>query len=160
MSSLGRHQWRIAVVSLVIGIAVVLSLGSTYASTVQDDASAQVMSAQRGPQRCKMKKINDDPFTNSTSNHNTQVEPGSFSFGNTIVTAEAVGSVLRRRRVRHRLFHVNRWRQDVDDRDTASDGVLGGGGPYARTSDVTVAYDAEAPDLDDVVPRNQDPKHG
>jgi hypothetical protein len=36
-------------------------------------------------------KVGTDPFTNSTSQHQTQVEPDTFSFGNTIVAASQTG---------------------------------------------------------------------
>src|SRR5207244_11844948 len=32
-------------------------------------------------------QISSDPFTNTTSNHKTEVEPDTFAFGNTIVSA-------------------------------------------------------------------------
>ena len=32
-------------------------------------------------------QISSDPYTNTTSNHKTEVEPATFTFGNTIVTA-------------------------------------------------------------------------
>src|SRR5215472_3043582 len=32
-------------------------------------------------------QISTDPYTNSTSNHQTQVEPDTFAFGSTIVSA-------------------------------------------------------------------------
>src|SRR5436189_2249621 len=32
-------------------------------------------------------QISSDPFTNSTSQHATEVEPGSFAYGSTIVAA-------------------------------------------------------------------------
>jgi hypothetical protein len=36
-------------------------------------------------------QISSDPFTNSTSQHRTEVEPDSFSFGSTIVAAVQQG---------------------------------------------------------------------
>lgn len=75
---------RFAIVALVFSGAVSFSLGYTYASGIQA-ADSQQQSAQASV--TALKQINSDPFTNPTSNHKTQVEPGSFSFGDTIVTA-------------------------------------------------------------------------
>src|SRR5256714_4465770 len=36
-------------------------------------------------------RISSDPYTNPTSNHKTEVEPDTFAFGNTIVSAFQVG---------------------------------------------------------------------
>src|SRR6266487_2113630 len=36
-------------------------------------------------------QLNTDPYTNATSQHKTEVEPDSFSFGSTIVSAVQVG---------------------------------------------------------------------
>ena len=38
-----------------------------------------------------MTQIITDPFTNSTSQHKTEVEPDTFAFGNTIVAAAQSG---------------------------------------------------------------------
>jgi len=36
--------------------------------------------------------ISSDPYTNASSRHRTQVEPDSFGYGNTVVTAFQTGS--------------------------------------------------------------------
>jgi len=36
-------------------------------------------------------QVSSDPYTNSTSQHRTEVEPDTFSFGSTIVSAFQVG---------------------------------------------------------------------
>ncbi len=38
-------------------------------------------------------KLSSDPYTNSTSQHATEVEPDTFAFGSTIVTAFQVGRI-------------------------------------------------------------------
>jgi hypothetical protein len=38
-------------------------------------------------------KLSTDTFTNSTSQHATEVEPGSFSFGSTVITSFQVGRI-------------------------------------------------------------------
>jgi hypothetical protein len=141
MSILRRHQWRIAIVSLAICSSVILSLGYTYASGVQVDASAQLLAQSADP---ALKQINSDPFTNTTSNHKTQVEPGSFSFGNTIVTAMQSG----------RFYDGGAsdiaFSTSTDGGKTWLAGTLPATtmnstppGPYQRASDPSVAYDAK-----------------
>src|SRR5689334_16622648 len=73
-----RNSWRTVVICLIVAGCVALSLGYTYASTPLVLAQAAAPS---------LLQISSDPFANSDSNHKTQVEPGSFSFDQTIVTA-------------------------------------------------------------------------
>ncbi|MBV9168769.1 MAG: hypothetical protein JOZ81_01630, partial [Chloroflexi bacterium] len=75
-------------VCLAVGGCLVLSLNFSYASVPQVDEAAQVVAQSTGT---GLLQINSDPFTNPDSNHKTQVEPGSYSFGNTIVTAMQSG---------------------------------------------------------------------
>jgi hypothetical protein len=87
-------------------------------------------------------QINSDTYTNSTSQHATQVEPDSFSFGSTIVAAVQTG----------RFFDGGAsniaWSTSTDNGATWSHGNLPGvtkfegGGPYDRVSDPVVAYNA------------------
>jgi len=135
------NSWRIAVICcVVLGAAVIPSLAYTYASTPQLDASTQVVAQAATP---TLEEINNDPFTNPDSNHKTQVEPGSFSFGNTIVTAMQSG----------RFFDGGAsdiaFSTSLDGGKTWMRGTLPGTttnstppGPYARASDPSVAYDA------------------
>jgi len=89
-------------------------------------------------------QISSDPFTNNTSNHKTEVEPDTFAFGNTIVSAFQQG----------RFFDGGG--SDIGFA-TSTDGgahwVHGSlpsatvnstpAGPYARASDASVAFDAK-----------------
>src|ERR687886_2097022 len=81
-----------------------------------------------------------DPFTNSTSQHKTIVEPDSFSFGSTIVAAAQSG----------RFFDGGSsgiaFSTSIDNGAHWTSGQLPGittfnGGPYARATDPSVAYD-------------------
>jgi hypothetical protein len=88
-------------------------------------------------------QISSDPFTNSDSQHATQVEPGSFSYGSTVVAAFQSG----------RFFNAGAsgigfatsqdnglsWNSGVLPRLTAHSDLPG---PYDRASDPSVAYDA------------------
>jgi hypothetical protein len=90
------------------------------------------------------RRISTDPFTNGTSQHATQVEPDTFAFGNTIVTAFQSG----------RFFQGGA--SDISFATSTNGGVswttgnLPGitnvqqvGNPYDRVSDASVAYDAK-----------------
>src|SRR5256714_12721714 len=87
-------------------------------------------------------KIATDPFTNSTSQHKTIVEPDSYSFGSTIVAAAQFG----------RFFDGGAsdigWATSTNNGTSWTSGVLPGitgftnpAGPYARVSDPSVAFD-------------------
>jgi hypothetical protein len=88
-------------------------------------------------------QISSDPFTNSTSQHRTQVEPDTYAFGSTIVAAVQTG----------RFFSGGSsdigWATSVDGGSSWTHGVLPGitpynnlGGSYPRVSDPSVAFDA------------------
>ena len=88
-------------------------------------------------------KIATDPFTNSTSQHKTIVEPDSYSFGSTIVSAAQDG----------RFFDGGAsdigFATSTNNGTSWTSGVLPGitvftspPGPYARVSDPSVAFDA------------------
>jgi BNR repeat protein len=90
-------------------------------------------------------QISSDPYTNTDSQHATQVEPDSFSFGNTIVTAIQTG----------RFFNGGAsnicWSTSTDGGVNWTNGCLPGltnntppgGGTFDRVSDPVVAYDAK-----------------
>ncbi|MFC5187227.1 sialidase family protein [Actinomadura harenae] len=87
-------------------------------------------------------QVSADPFTNSTSQHRTQVEPDTFAYGGTIVSAFQTG----------RFFDGGSsdicFSTSSDSGATWTNGCLPGvtkfqgGGPYDRVSDAAVAYDA------------------
>ncbi len=71
MTNISRLRWRTRAI-LAITLAVLFSLASTglaFASVPIVQISA------------------NDPYTNTTSQHQTQVEPDTFAFGSTIVSA-------------------------------------------------------------------------
>jgi hypothetical protein len=87
-------------------------------------------------------QVSTDPYTNTTSQHRTEVEPDTFAAGNTIVSAFQVG----------RFFDGGAsgagFATSTDGGSTWTHGFLPGltkfqgNGPYDRTSDEAVAYDA------------------
>ena len=82
-----------------------------------------------------------DPYTNTSSQHRTEVEPDTFAVGSTIVGVFQVG-----RFTDGGSSNVG-WARSADNGSTWAHGYLPGtttfaGGPYARVSDPSVAYDA------------------
>src|SRR5712691_5168565 len=88
-------------------------------------------------------QLSTDPFTNSTSQHQTEVEPDTFSFGSTIVTAFQMGRF------------TNGGGSDIgfatstDGGASFTNGFLPGitkivnpANPFDRVSDPSVAFDA------------------
>ncbi len=87
-------------------------------------------------------KLSSDPYTNSTSQHATEVEPDTFAFGSTIVTAFQVG------RIHGGGAADIGFATSTDGGTTWSSGFLPGittfqdGGTFTAASDASVAYDA------------------
>jgi len=98
--------------------------------------------AQPGLANVSVIKLSNDPYTNTSSYHKTEVEPDTFSFGNTIVGAFQVG----------RFFdgaasNVG-WARSADGGATWSKGFLPATtpysnppGPWSRVTDPSVSYD-------------------
>ncbi|WP_438295445.1 hypothetical protein [Streptomyces sp. HUAS TT7] len=87
-------------------------------------------------------RISTDPFTNSTSQHATELEPDTFAYGNTIVASSQVG------RFNDGGASDIGWNTSTDGGTTWQHGMLPGitiyqGGSWARVSDPAVAYDAK-----------------
>ena len=88
-------------------------------------------------------QVSTDTFTNAGSQHHTEVEPDTFTFGNTIVSAFQVG----------RIFDGGAaaigFATSTDGGTTWTNGPLPGitkffgSGLYDRASDPAVAYDAQ-----------------
>ncbi len=92
----------------------------------------------------QLTRISSDPYTNTTSNHKTEVEPDTFAFGQTIVSAFQVG----------RFFDGGAsnigFATSTNAGETWTHGFLPSStvfatppGIYARGSDASVAYDAK-----------------
>ncbi len=86
-------------------------------------------------------KLSIDPYSNSAGQHRTEVEPSSYSYGNTIVDTFQAG----------RFLDVGSsnigWATSTDGGTTWQNGFLQGttklmGGPYDRITDPSVTYDA------------------
>jgi hypothetical protein len=86
-------------------------------------------------------QLSSDPYTVSGSQPQSEVEPGAFSYGNTIVAAFQAG------RYQDGGSANDGWATSKDGGYTWRSGFLPGttqsvGGPYTRVSDPAVAYDA------------------
>ena len=91
----------------------------------------------------QVRKLSTDTFTNTTSQHATEVEPDTFAFGSTIVSAFQVG------RFTDGGSSDIGFATSTDGGTTWTNGFLPGitniqgpGNPYDRDSDPSVAYDA------------------
>lgn len=114
------------------GLATAL-VGALFAALVFG-ASAQAAT--------QLTRLSTDPFTNTTSQHQTEVEPDTFAFGSTIVATFQVG----------RFFDGGGsdigWATSTDSGASWTNGFLSGitsvagAGPFERASDPAVAYDA------------------
>ena len=125
-----RSMW-----SVIVGIALSLALllgGNLFSFHHAFAASSSV----------QIKQLSSDPYTNKGSQHKTEVEPDTYSFGTTIVAAFQAG----------RFYSGGGssnigWATSTDQGTTWKNGFLSGitkfaGGTYQRASDAAVAYDA------------------
>src|SRR6266568_6881680 len=75
----------------ILAVIVVASVGCGSSSS--SNSSSNLVPAFPAA-TVPLVKLSTDTFTNSTSQHATQVEPDSFSFGQTIVAAFQVGRIF------------------------------------------------------------------
>ncbi len=86
-------------------------------------------------------QLSSDPYTTGMGQHQTEVEPDSYSYGSTIVAAFQTGRFPDGGSV-----NIG-WATSTDGGETWTHGFLPGitnvvGGPFTRTSDPSVSYDA------------------
>lgn len=96
----------------------------------------------QAPPSTTLKQLSSDPFKNTSSQHATEVEPDTFSFGSTIVSTYQSG------RFNNGGSSDIGWATSLDGGSTWTHGFLPGitniqasGNPYDRDSDPAVAYD-------------------
>ncbi len=133
MAVISRYRWRISLTTAFILAALILSLVATIATRVASHATGEPLT-----------KISSDPYKNPDSNHKTQVEPDTFAFGNTIVSAFQSG----------RFFDGGAsnigFATSTNGGATWTHGFLPSStvnahprGIYLRASDASVAFDAK-----------------
>jgi hypothetical protein len=131
MSVISRYRWRISIGMTFTLSALTLALVFTLFSGALTFAASLI-------------QISSDPFTNTTSNHATEVEPDTFAFGNTIVATFQQG----------RFFDGGGsdigFATSTDGGANWVHGSLPGTTPFStptgiwqRTSDASVAFDAK-----------------
>ncbi len=127
MSVFSRFRW-------LTYVALILTLVLSYTLS----AAVFVFAAGSSPLQ-----LSSDPYTNTTSQHQTEVEPDSYSNGSTIVAATQVG-----RFTDGGASNIG-WATSTDNGTTWKNGFLPGttvyatpGGQYERVSDPSLAYDA------------------
>jgi len=74
MSVISRYRWRISIRMPLTFSALILAIMFTLSAGTLAYAASLI-------------QISSDPFTNTSSNHKREVEPDTFAFGNTIVSA-------------------------------------------------------------------------
>ncbi len=129
MSPLSRKMWR-SCVALALTIAVLLAL-----------ATSSLAFASGG---VTLKFLSSDPYTNTSSQHKTQVEPDTYSNGTTEVSAFQSGRFFDggSSNIGWATTHTNgaKWQHGFLPGSTV---YATPPGKYARASDPSVAYDAK-----------------
>jgi hypothetical protein len=87
-------------------------------------------------------KVGADPFTNSTSQHKTVVEPDTFSFGSTIVAAAQLGRFFGGGASGIGVATSTNNGASWTGRVLPGITTFAGAGPYNAATDPSVAYDA------------------
>lgn len=126
------HLRRMMRRTLLVTYPLVLAL--VFAFVVKPPAASAATS---------LVQLSSDPFTNSTSQHMTEVEPDTFSFGSTLVTAFQTG------RIPNGGSSDIGWATSNDNGATWTHGFLPDTttfatppGPFSAISDASVAFDA------------------
>lgn len=135
-----RRYRRVVIAAIIVTPAILLFvLVGVRIVPLPGVEKAVVFSAPSNYYRQPL-QLSSDPYTNADSQHDTEVEPGTYSYGSTIVTAFQVG------RFADGGSSNNGWATSTDGGLHWKTGFLPGttqstGGPYTRVSDPSVAYD-------------------
>jgi hypothetical protein len=111
------------------------------ATLIVPAAVAVVLFSGTASANVALTRVSTDPFTDAQAQHRTEVEPDTFSFGSTIVSAFQVG------RVSGGGASSIGWATSTNGGATWTNGFLpgittNGGGVYGQASDASVAFDA------------------
>ncbi len=142
MSLFTQHR-RLTIIGIIIAPSLLLLLLiSTHIIPLASRGNSVIFATPSNPNLGKSPlQLSTDPYTNKNSQHETELEPASFSYGSTIVTAFQVG-----RFVDAASSNIG-WATSLDNGVTWKNGFLPSttqfvGGPFTRVSDPSVAYDA------------------
>ena len=122
---------------------MVVAVSSCGSSSSVPTMARMVLGTNFPPATVPLTRLSTDPFTNTTSQHATEVEPGSFSFGSTVITSFQVG------RIHGGGAADIGYAISTDAGLTWNSGLLPGmttfqgGGTNSAVSDTNVAYDAK-----------------
>jgi hypothetical protein len=139
VGAVAMKRGGIAIAQVVAALMVLMLLVTTIAASAVADARSAVESATT-----QLAVVSEDPFMNAKSYHHTEVEPDTFAFGSSIVSAFQAGKFPD-------LGASNLgWSVSTDAGTTWSDGFLPSTtisadppGPWRRVTDPSVAYDAK-----------------
>lgn len=133
-----RYRW-FTLISALLTIVLLILRQALFAPPAR---SLQFVWTYDTPQKSiVLKQLSSDPYSNLPGQHSTEVEPDTYSFGSTIVTAFQVG------RFSDGGSSNIGWATSTDGGLTWKSGFLPGttkvtGGIYDRVSDPSVSYDA------------------
>ena len=82
--------WRLA---LALGLGAVVCFAANCGSSSPSSSSTGNPFSSDPPATVPLMQLSSDPFTNLSSQHATEVEPGSFSFGSTIIASFQVARI-------------------------------------------------------------------
>ncbi|MBF9072764.1 putative Ig domain-containing protein [Streptacidiphilus fuscans] len=141
MSGLARKGPSLVIGALAAAVALAAPAFAT-ADPAADPAAAHGRAAAAHAAAPTLAQVSSDPYTDAQAQHATEVEPDTFSSGSTVVSAFQVG------RVSSGGASNIGWATSGDGGKTWTHGYMPGttantGGPYATTSDASVAYDAK-----------------
>jgi len=137
-----------AVISLALlapataGASATASARVTASANASAGANATVTAGAAAHAAAHLIKVSHDIYTDAQAQHKTEVEPGEFAFGTTIVSAFQVGRVFG-----GGASNIG-WATSTNGGTTWKHGYLpgitgNGGGPFGQASDASVAYDAK-----------------
>ncbi|WP_035792110.1 exo-alpha-sialidase [Kitasatospora mediocidica] len=128
-------------------LLLVGALAAATAFTAPASAAVTTQAASHGPQVSPvtapaLTQISSDPYSDSQAQHATEVEPDTYSYGSTIVSAFQVGRVTG-----GGASNIG-WATSTDGGQSWTRGFMPAttantSGPYGQVSDASVAYDAK-----------------
>ena len=119
-----------------------IGLSARAALTLPVAAVVILLTATTAYANVSVTQVSNDPYTDAQAQHQTEVEPDTFQFGNTIVSAFQVGRVFG-----GGASNIG-WATSTNGGATWTNGFLPGittnaGGTYLQVSDPAVAFDAQ-----------------
>src|SRR5260221_4498028 len=95
MFRFSRHRWLMATGLIIAPSLLLLVLILTHIIPLYSRGSLLILATPTIPNGDRAPlQLSNDPYTNNTSQHLTEVEPGTYSNGSTIVTAFQAGRYI------------------------------------------------------------------